>query len=69
MERDGKRESCLPSCQLLFLQWRWDGPGLERVPVILVALKSWEKGLKQVFLTMADVTQATRGKKPQVVLP
>lgn len=42
---------------------------MERVPVFLVALKSWEKDLKQVFLMMADGMQAARGKKPEVVLP
>lgn len=62
-----KRESCL-AC-LPFLPWRWDAPSPEIVPILLVALKRWEKGLKQVFLSMADVMPAARGKKPEVVLP
>lgn len=41
----------------------------EKVAGVLVALRHWEKCLKQVFLTMADAMQAARGKKPEVVLP
>lgn len=45
------------------------GQGGESMAGIHMALKSWEKCLKQVFLTMTDAKQAARGKKPEVVLP